>query len=167
MSPACRNCPVPHDGAVTYTELTAQRPGAEADDDAFVALTHESGVRSHLWMNAVAAALGPRFRLLGDRGAYVKYGLDVQEDALRAGHRPDKPRWGEELEEQWGVLTADGETRALPTEPGSYRRFYEGVVAALRGEGPPPVDPKDGVAVAQVIDAARASAGENRVVELA
>jgi scyllo-inositol 2-dehydrogenase (NADP+) len=149
-----------------YAELAAQRPGAEADDDAFVALTHESGVRSHLWMSAVAAALGPRFRLLGDRGAYVKYGLDVQEDALRAGHRPDEAGWGEEPEEKWGVLTADGETRALRTEPGAYQRFYEGLVAALRDESPPPVDPKDAVAALEVIDAARASAGENRVVEL-
>ncbi len=149
-----------------YAELAAQREGAEADDDVFVALTHASGVRSHLWMSAVAASLGPRFRMLGDRGAYVKWGLDVQEDALRAGYRPGEPDWGSEPEESWGVVTAGGEARAVPTEPGAYQRFYEGVVAALRDEGPPPVDPKDAVAALEVIDAARASAVENRVVEL-
>jgi predicted dehydrogenase len=48
-----------------YAELDRRRPGVQVDDDAFVALTHASGVRSHLWMSAVAAQLGPRLRVLG------------------------------------------------------------------------------------------------------
>ena len=59
-----------------YAEVDIRRSGAQTDDDTFVALTHESGVRSHLWMSAVAAQPGPRFRVLGSRAAYVKYGLD-------------------------------------------------------------------------------------------
>jgi len=42
----------------------------EADDDAFVALVHPGGVRSHLWMSLVAGALGPRFRVLGLGGTF-------------------------------------------------------------------------------------------------
>jgi hypothetical protein len=34
-------------------------------------------------------------RVLGSVAAYTKYGLDVQEAALRAGARP-RPGWGEE-----------------------------------------------------------------------
>ena len=64
-------------------EVDIRRSGAQTDDDTFVALTHESGVRSHLWMSAVAAQPGPRFRVLGSRAAYVKYGLDVQEESIR------------------------------------------------------------------------------------
>jgi predicted dehydrogenase len=45
-----------------------------------VALTHASGLRSHLYMSVVSAQLAPRFRLLGDTAAHTKWGLDVQED---------------------------------------------------------------------------------------
>jgi predicted dehydrogenase len=139
-----------------YAELNGRRPGARVDDDAFVALEHVSGVRSHLWMSAVAADLGPRLRVLGNRAAYVKRGLDLQEDALRAGGRPDRPGWGEEAESSWGVLGAGDEWRPVPTEAGAYQRFYEGVVRALRDGGPPPVDPGDALATLEILDAARA-----------
>lgn len=149
-----------------YTELETRRPEAQTDDDTFVALGHESGVRSHLWMSAVAAQAGPRFRVLGSRAAYVKYGLDVQEESLRAGRRPDDPLWGREPEARWGTLGAGDQLTRVPTVPGSYQRFYEGVVLALRDGAPPPVDPDDVVAGLVVLDAARESARERRVVEL-
>jgi predicted dehydrogenase len=139
-----------------YAELDGRRPGAQVDDDAFVALEHSSGVRSHLWMSAVAADLGPRMRVLGDRAAYVKHGLDVQEAALRDGGRPGEPGWGEEPESDWGRLGAGEDWTRVPTEPGAYLRFYEGVERALRSGAPPPVDAADSVAALEVLDAARA-----------
>jgi predicted dehydrogenase len=139
-----------------YAELDRRRPGAEVDDDAFVALTHESGTHSHLWMNAVAAQLGPRMRVLGRHAAYTKYGLDPQEEALRAGGRPGTPGWGEEPRECWGLVGAGDDLRPVKTEPGAYERFYEGVVAALQEGAPPPVDPRDSIAVLEIIEAARA-----------
>jgi predicted dehydrogenase len=147
-----------------YGELDARRPGSHANDDAFVALTHESGVRSHLWMSAVAAQPGHRFRVLGLRAGYVKDGLDVQEDALRAGEIPGGPEWGREREEAWGLLGAGDELRRVATEPGAYQDFYRGLVASLRDGAPPPVDPQDAVSGLEVLEAARLSAVESRVV---
>jgi scyllo-inositol 2-dehydrogenase (NADP+) len=152
--------------SLVYGELDRRRPGMRVDDDAFVALAHASGVRSHLWMSAVAARLGPRLRVLGDRAAYVKHGLDGQEEALRAGRRPDGTGWGEEPPDRWGLLGTEEQTRPVPTEPGAYQRFYEGLVAALHGKAPPPVDPADAVAALRVLDAARRSAGERAAVPL-
>ncbi|MGN6431503.1 MAG: Gfo/Idh/MocA family oxidoreductase [Gaiellaceae bacterium] len=152
--------------AKVYAELDARRIGARTDDDTFVALTHESGVRSHLWMSAVAAEQGPRFRVLGSEAAFTKYGLDVQEDALRDGGDPREPDWGREPEEHWGELATGDETRRIETVPGAYQRFYEGVVPALREEAPPPVDPDQVVAALGVLDAARLAARERRVVSL-
>jgi len=152
--------------AKVYSELDTRRAGAQTDDDSFVALLHESGVRSHLWMSAVAAQLGPRFRVLGSRAAYVKFGIDVQEELLHAGRRPDDPLWGREPEDRWGSLGAGDELRRIPTVPGAYQRFYEGVMLALREDAPPPVDPDGVVAGLEVLDAARKSARERRVVEL-
>ena len=48
-----------------YAEVDRRRPGAEIDDDVFVALEHAEGVRSHLWMSVLAAIPGPRMRVLG------------------------------------------------------------------------------------------------------
>jgi predicted dehydrogenase len=153
--------------AVTvYAELDRRRPGAETDDDTFVALTHASGVRSHLWMSVLAAQPGPRFRLLGRDAAYIKYGLDVQEEALHAGGWPDDPAWGQEPEERWGLLGAGDEIRPVPTLPGAYHRFYEGVVRALREGGPPPVDPDEAISALEVLEAAKTSAREQRVIGL-
>jgi predicted dehydrogenase len=150
-----------------YAETDARREGVASDDDAFVALTHASGARSHLWMSAVAGQLGPRFRVLGSRGAYVKWGLDPQEDRLRAGERPGGPGWGAEPAERWGLLGVDGGTRAVETLPGAYQEFYAGVLAALTEGAPPPVDPAGAAAVIAVLHAARTAAAERRVVALA
>jgi predicted dehydrogenase len=136
----------------------------QVDDDSFVALTHASGVRSHLFMSAVAAQLGPRFRLLGSRAAYVKWGMDPQEAKLRDGQSPDTPDFGDEPQANWGTLGAGEQSAPVPTETGSYRRFYEGVVDALRGIAPPPVSPHDAIATLAVIEAARRSAAEERVI---
>jgi scyllo-inositol 2-dehydrogenase (NADP+) len=149
-----------------YAEVATRRPEAAVDDDAFVALTHASGVTSHLWMSAVAAQAGPRLRVLGDRGSYVKHGLDPQEAELRSGQRRGGTGWGTEAPEHWGLVGADGDARPLPTLPGAYQRFYEGVAASLGEGSPPPVDPADAVAGLEVIEAARTSSDEGRVVTL-
>ncbi len=151
--------------ARVYAELDRRRPGVEVDDDAFLALAHRSGVRSHLWMSAAAAQGGPRFRVLGGAAAWVKHGTDVQEERLRAGGSPREAGWGEEPRERWGILGAGDQVEAVPTRPGAYPQFYEGVRRALREGGPAPVDPLDSVAGLRIIEAARASAEQGRVVE--
>ncbi len=151
--------------ATVYAELDRRRSGATVDDDAFVALTHASGVHSHLWMSKVAAQRGPRFRVLGDRAAFAKFGLDPQEPALAAGGVPGSPGWGEEPPELWGRLGVEGATHETRSDAGCYQRFYAGVAAALRGEAPLPVDPQDAIAVLEIIEAARRSA-ETRLTQM-
>ena len=150
--------------SLIYSELDHRRPNVKVDDDAFVALHHTSGVRSHLWMSALAAQPGPRMRLLGDQAAYTKYGLDVQEDALRSGARPANSSWGEEPAERWGLLGAGDDVRSVRTEPGAYQKFYAGVASALREGHAPPVDPDDAVEGLAIIEAARLSATEGRAI---
>jgi predicted dehydrogenase len=151
---------------LVYAEVDRRRSGAEVDDDAFVALLHPGGVRAHLSMSHLAALEGPRMRVLGLQGAYEKHGLDVQEEALRAGDRPGTPAWGREPEESWGRLASGDQVRSIETEPGAYPEFYTGLAEALRTGGPPPVDPNDGVAGLEVLEAARESSRSGAVVEL-
>ena len=146
-----------------YAELDRRRNSVEVEDDAFVALTHASGVRSHLAMSSISAQAGPRFRLLGNRAAYVKHGLDVQEAALRAGAQPDHASWGEEPRSAWGLLGSGEDLHPVPSEQGAYKLFYEGVAAAISNGGSPPVDPGQAVAGLEIIEAARRSASERQV----
>jgi predicted dehydrogenase len=152
--------PVSH----VYAEIDARRGGAE--DDAFLALRHRDGVLSHLWASAIAAAPGPRLRVLASRGGYVVWELDGQEAALRAGARPEPGSdWGAEPPQRWGELVR-GETREpVPSQPGRWPDFYAALERALREGGPPPVDPADAVAGLAVLDAARESAARGTAVQ--
>jgi scyllo-inositol 2-dehydrogenase (NADP+) len=140
-----------------HAEIATVRPGARADDDVFLSLTHDGGVRSHLWMSALAADLGPRFRVLGHDAAYVKYGMDPQEECLKAGETPAGPGWGEEPESAWGTLGG----KPHLTEPGAYQVFYASVAA-----GTAPVSPHDAVTGLEVIEAAKQSAATGDAVRL-
>ncbi|HSP65649.1 MAG TPA: Gfo/Idh/MocA family oxidoreductase [Candidatus Deferrimicrobium sp.] len=153
-------------GAVTAVnaEVFARRGGA--DDDVFIALRHASGVTSHLWANALAAAPGPRLRVLGSEAAYVVDGLDGQEDALRAGRRPGEAGFGEEPREHWGRLLRGDDGVAVVPETGGWLRFYTTLAACLRGEAPPPVTAEDAIAGLEVLDAARTSAETGAVIRL-
>ncbi|MEU2787770.1 Gfo/Idh/MocA family oxidoreductase [Streptomyces sp. NPDC007100] len=162
-------------GPVTqvYAESDVRRPGAEADDDTFLALTHANGVRSHLWVSATTAQLGPRFRVLGSRAGYVKYGLDPQEAALRDGRRPgdDRAGWGTEPQEAWGRIGAGespqtGGGEPVPTLPGDYPAYYAAVAEALRTGGRPPVSAAEAAATLRVLEAAKTSAAEGRTVRI-
>lgn len=153
--------------ASVYAELDIRRDAAEVDDDAFVALTHRSGVRSHLWVSATAAHLGPRLRVLGSRGAFVVEGLDEQEAALREGQSPKDPGWGSSGPGRRPRIVVGDQSRPTRLQPGDYPAFYRQVVAWLHGKQPAPVDPHDAVAVLTVLDAARQSATQGRTVALA
>jgi predicted dehydrogenase len=133
-----------------YAELDTRRPGAQVEDDVFVALHHHGGVISHLWMSAVAPLRGPRFRVSGLERGFASDGLDPQEDQLAGGLRPGDPGYGES-----GDLLR-----------GSYERFYEGVRDWLHDDAPMPVDPRDSLACMRVLEVARRSAETHSVIEL-
>ena len=140
---------------VRHAETEVRRAGVKSDDDTFIALEHDNGVRSHLWMSAVASDLGPRFRVLGSQAAYVKYGLDVQEDALRGGQRPGDKDWGADDPDRFGTLGTPGATQTVETEPGAYENYYAAIAAALLDGAPAPVDPTDAVRSLEILETAR------------
>jgi predicted dehydrogenase len=153
--------------ASVYAELDRRRDGVEVDDDSFVALTHTSGVRSHLFMSVLAADAAPRMRLLGMDAAYTKFGLDVQEAALRSGGTPADPGWGHEPADRWGRLSRGGDDiEIVETLPGAYPQFYAALADALATGGPPPVDPDDVVATLEIIEAAQRAARAKSVVKI-
>jgi len=124
------------------------------DDRFFAALRHESGMTSHLSGDWVQGSPAPRFRVRGSEGAYVVYGMEGQEPALIAGERPGED-WYTEKPERWGWIQRGDTREPVPSERGRWDTFYPAFAAAVRGEGPVPVDPRDAIASLSIIDRIR------------
>jgi predicted dehydrogenase len=129
-------------------------------DDAFDIVLRYPNLRVLLRATMLACAPGPRFVLNGTLGTFVKYGLDGQEDALRAGGNPASAGWGEEEEPRWGTLTAaeNGQitSRAVQTEPGDYRQYYFNVRDAMLGEAALAVTAQHATRVIRLLEQAAA-----------
>ncbi|NQX03810.1 Gfo/Idh/MocA family oxidoreductase [Rathayibacter sp. VKM Ac-2856] len=143
---------------VTAAETRAVHAGSASEDDAFVSLRHESGVRSHLTMSRVARASAPRFRVLGTRAAFSVDGLDPQEGALRGGGDPLDHDFGVVPPGAEGVLVGESGSSAVPSERGRYSAFLAGVARTMLDGAPSPVDVQDARAVVALIEQAHALA---------
>ena len=142
-------------------DLAVVREGGKATDYAHAVLRYD-GFRAILHADMLSAAPDLRFSVQGDRAAWIKSGLDIQEDQLKATGRAGGDGWG--LDPRPGMLI-DGETGArTPVEGpnGDYRRFYDQIALALRDQAPNPVPPDQAVAVMEVLEAGLVSA-ERRV----
>lgn len=114
---------------------------------------------------------GPRLIVHGTDGSYVKYGIDPQEERLKAGHLPDEANWGYEDDIYWGTLnrvTSGGRTirRSYKTLNGNYPAFYENIYKAIRLKKELAVKPEEALNVIKVIEAAIRSSSERREIAL-
>jgi predicted dehydrogenase len=141
--------------------VRAHRDQASAPDYVHIQLGYgEFEVVLHA--SALTAIVAPRFAIHGTRGSYVKYGLDTQEDQLKAGLRPGDE--GFAAGNALGVLrVVDGgqETeRELPTRNGDYASFYVALADAIQQRVKFPVSPQDAVDVMTIIELAARSSEE-------
>ncbi len=145
-------------------DIAIQRHDARSPD--YFALTlHYGAARVLLSASTLVADPRPRFTLHGSQGSFVKHGIDPQESSLRAGVTYGTPGFGEDSEQRYGVLTLmNSPPERIRTQPGDWRPFYAGVVAAITNRSPPPVDPMDAVAGLELIELARRSAEEGRTL---
>ena len=106
--------------------------------------------------------------MYGRLGSYVSRGTDVQAQAIFAGRRPadEGERWGYEAEERWGTLNLSSGSIPIRSERGAYQDFYSQFAAAVAGQARFPVPAEQAVQTLAVLDAARISATEGRMVRL-
>jgi scyllo-inositol 2-dehydrogenase (NADP+) len=145
----------------------AQRPAGQSVDYFHLALNY-GPMRAVLHGSVLVAGAGPHFSIHGDGGSFLKYGMDPQEEALKAGQRPGDVQWGVDHPSLYGELTsADGARRRVETERGRLEAFYREMAEHIARGAPAPVDPRDARDNIAVIEAALRSAEEGRVVRLA
>jgi len=137
-------------------------------NDGFAIHLEYPRLRVSLYGSLLAAAPGPRYVAHGTAGSYVKFGLDPQEPALKGGAKLGGPHWGEEPESAWGKLTTmqDGAAveRALPTLAGDYRRYYENIRDAIRGDAALAVPGEQGWRVIRLLELAIESSARRKTL---
>ncbi|MEO8765333.1 MAG: oxidoreductase [Ginsengibacter sp.] len=150
-------------------DLRTQRKGARVDDN-FELTLHYPGLKVILKAGMLVREPLPRFILLGEQGSFVKYGMDVQEDALKAGQKPaGNNNWGIEPQANWGKINTEHNgvhlTGAIESEVGNYADLYQNVYDAITGKGELQVKPGQARNTIRVIELAFQSNIEKRTVE--
>jgi predicted dehydrogenase len=157
-------------------DLATQRRGAVVNDYFHAQLrypTRHPGLRVLLHGSALVPAVGPRFLVHGTLGSWVKYGLDVQEDALKAGGRPQWEHsqiWGIDPRPATTTVHTDGAPRSLPPVElaGNYMAFYAQLRDFLQGQAAAPaVAPGQVLQDMQLLVLGEQSAREGRFMPVA
>lgn len=145
-------------------DTALQRAGTLVDDY-FELTLHYGQKRVILSASTLIPEPRPRFALHGNDGSFIKYGIDPQEDWMRAGKRPSDKGYGIEPAAAHGMFTgADGRRQPVTSERGDWPTFYKQVADAILDGAPPPVDPADAVTGLKIIECARRSARDGRLL---
>lgn len=148
-----------------FADIRRQREGALVPDN-FELLLFYPDLKVTLKAGTLVKEKGPTYSVFGTKGSFVKYGADVQEEALKQGKKPkDDPDWGEEPKEIWGKLNTLDEERPVKSESGDYREFYKNIYNTIVGTEILQVTPEQAKDVIKVIELARKSNSERRVIE--
>lgn len=113
---------------------------------------------------------GPRYTIHGEYGTFYKYGIDPQEEMLKAGNLPTGDDWGREEPENWGSLVYEDQgeevEELVETLPGNYNLFYDNVFEAIRNKADLAVKPEEALEVLKILEACLESNREKRTVFL-
>ncbi|WPP51220.1 Gfo/Idh/MocA family oxidoreductase [Catalinimonas niigatensis] len=146
-------------------KLGIQREGGKAHDSYHLVLSYEK-FQVVLKSSYLVRDEGPRYKVMGNLGTFTKYGLDVQEDDLKAGKLPGGEGWGVEPPSIWGTL--DTEINGLhfkgkvESEKGNYMRFYNNLADAIQNKADLLIKAEEAMQVIKLIALAEQSHREKR-----
>jgi predicted dehydrogenase len=150
-----------------FAQIKKQRTNSQIDDFFNIILIYpelQVTLSAGMLMKEPIAS----FVLHGTKGSFVKYGIDPQEDQLRAGLMPTDENYGLDTPELYGTLVYDenGETirETVETLRGNYKYYFDAVAESIRNQSAPPVSPDEYLLVIRILEAAYQSNDENRVV---
>jgi predicted dehydrogenase len=156
--------------------LLSQREGKPDffnPDSVSADLAYPDGKVANIRISSLSVELDqPRFWIRGDKGSFHKFGLDPQEDQLKAGQSPSAAGFGKDKPESMklAVVDADGKAKAAPVPdlvPETYTAFYNAFAKAVASgkEEDIPVKASEARDVLQIIEAVQESAKSGKEVQ--
>jgi scyllo-inositol 2-dehydrogenase (NADP+) len=109
----------------------------------------------------------PRWWIVGTDGGFVKYGIDPQEEALRAGNidRAQEPPGHEGVLRLAGGRNGDAIESRVSTVRGHWDAYYANVADFLLGRAPLAVTAEQAREVVRLLEAASQSSREHKIIE--
>lgn len=152
-----------------FSDVRSQRTGSKVDDS-FDIFMYYKNVKCMIRGSYLVKEAGPRYILHGTEGSFTKYGIDPQEEMLKRGELPESEGWGEEKEEDWGVLNSETkgkeDRKRIQTIPGNYSLFYDSIYQHLKNGIPLAVTAESARDVIRIIEAAYESSSKGKVIQL-
>ncbi|MBK5241406.1 Gfo/Idh/MocA family oxidoreductase [Clostridium sp.] len=152
-----------------FADLRVQREDGENIDNFEVILSYDN-LKVTLKAGMLVKEIGPHFTILGNKGSFIKYGMDVQEENLKNDLIPKNIEgWGREPSSLWGNINTEINglqlTGKIESELGDYREFYENVYRSILGETELEVNPKQARNTIRIIELAEKSSLEKAWVK--
>ena len=152
-----------------YADFRKQREETPDFDNFEIKLYYEN-LKATVSAGEVVAEPGPHIVVRGKKGSYTKFGMDVQEQALKNGETPVNSNWGEDVPENYGSLcvweNGTFNKKRIKTESGDYGRYYDNFYDALNGECELIVKIQQSIDVLKIIEAANKSNIEKKRISL-
>ena len=138
-------------------DIGIQRINGKVDDFYNIVLRYDD-IHASLKSSYMVREEGPRYILHGTEGSFLKWGIDPQEEDMKAGKYPNEANWGVETREFWGKLNTEINglhfTGRLETIPGNYLSYYDNIYDALRKQKELIVTPEQSLNLIRIIEAA-------------
>lgn len=163
---------------MNHRQYTEKGTGGETGGDSFICHLHydSRGLTATARTSVASLHKGQmRYWVRGDKGTYIKYNTDTQEDQLKGPkggvEKLSDPKFG--VDPTAGVLTtlnSDGKlvkTNVFADDPpATYIAFYKLLHAALGGRGENPVTAEQAAKVLKIIELAKQSSAEGRTIKV-
>jgi predicted dehydrogenase len=152
-----------------FADLVAMRDNSPVDDY-FELLLYYPSFRVRLKGSCFVKEPVPEYILNGSKGTFLQKRSDLQETHLLKGVTPSLKGWCPAPAQPDGLLNAiiDGkEVREERTSsPGNYMLYFDDVYNAIHKKIANPVPGTDGVKIIRIIEAAKQSAKEGRIINV-
>ena len=152
-----------------FGDVRIQRQGGDTIDN-FEVILYYPNLKVTLKAGMLVREELPHFILLGDKGSFIKYGMDIQEGKLRDGIRPVAVSdFGVEPKELYGTIHTEinGEVirEKVVSEVGDYTSYYKNILNTIKGEEELVVKPEEARDTIRIIELAIKSSNEGRIEE--
>jgi predicted dehydrogenase len=153
-----------------FADIDTLRPSSKVDDYMEILMFYNNHFRVRIHSSLLVREQLPAYILHGKKGSFIKAKTDVQEVALQEGKVPNAADWGQEPENEKGLLHTEKDGKIIkeyiPSSQGNYMEYYDGIYKALRLQQPLPVTAEEGLNVIRIITAAHKSNIQKTVIKM-